>query len=89
MTAKQTHWVMVTIDLLLILIVLYFGLFVFVVPAHAAEGWTERQKQAHEVAEIARRMGLPENDPIIARAQELWQGNDAKAYITDPPLRPF
>ena len=32
---------------------------------------TQKEK-AHEVAELARSMGLPENDPIIVRAQELW-----------------
>lgn len=34
--------------------------------------WTEKQTTAHEIAELARGMGLPEDDPIIVRAQELW-----------------
>lgn len=33
---------------------------------------TERQEKAHEIAEIARSMGLPENDPIIIRASQIW-----------------
>jgi len=49
--------------------------------AAGASGWTSRQTQAHQIAEIARQMGLPENDPIIIRASELWW-EDAPA----PPL---
>lgn len=37
-----------------------------------------RKTQAHEIAEQARAMGLPESDPIIVRAQELWQEADAQ-----------
>lgn len=36
-----------------------------------------QQDKAHEIAEIARRMGLPEEDPIIVRAKELWWNADA------------
>lgn len=45
-------------------------LLVFSSPALAA--WTNRQTKAHEIAEIARSIGLGENDPIIKRAQEIW-----------------
>ena len=38
----------------------------------AATKWTEKQNKAHEIAEIAREIGLPESDPIIKRAQEIW-----------------
>ena len=34
--------------------------------------WSSKQNKAHEIAEIARSMGLPEDDPIIVRAQEIW-----------------
>lgn len=40
--------------------------------AATAREWTERQETAHQIAELARSMGLPEDDPIIMRAQELW-----------------
>lgn len=30
------------------------------------------QDTAHEIAELARSLGLPEDDPIIVRAQEIW-----------------
>lgn len=30
----------------------------------------------HEIAELARSIGLPEDDPIIARARELWWSAD-------------
>lgn len=47
------------------------------VSAKADNAWTQRQKQAHEIAELARSIGLPETDPIIVRAQEIWQEEDA------------
>jgi len=31
-----------------------------------------QQETLHEMAELARSIGLPEDDPIIVRAQELW-----------------
>ena len=34
--------------------------------------WNTRQEKVHEIAEIARSIGLPEDDPIIKRAQEIW-----------------
>jgi len=37
-----------------------------------AEGWTPMQKQANQVADIARSMGLPEDNPIIAEASRIW-----------------
>lgn len=39
-------------------------------PALAA--WTPKQDKVHEIAQIARSIGLPESDPIIKRAQEIW-----------------
>lgn len=33
---------------------------------------TETQDTAHEIAELARSLGLPEDDPIIVRAKEIW-----------------
>lgn len=58
----------------------------------AAAGWTDKQNKAHEIAEIARSMGLPENDPIIQRASQIWwQEHDAeqerlKAEAAKPKL---
>lgn len=33
----------------------------------------EIQGAAHEIAELARSLGLPEDDPIIVRAKEIWE----------------
>lgn len=33
---------------------------------------TKTQDVAHEIAELARSLGLPEDDPIIVRAKEIW-----------------
>ena len=40
--------------------------------AAGSSGWTSRQETAHEIAELAREIGLPESDPIIVRASEIW-----------------
>lgn len=34
--------------------------------------WTDTQNKVHEIAEIAREIGLDEEDPIIQRASYLW-----------------
>lgn len=54
----------------------------------AAGGWTAKQDTAHEIAELARSMGLPEDDPIIKRASEIWWQEDAerKAEAAKPKL---
>ena len=36
------------------------------------DNWTEKQNVAHEIAELARSIDLPEADPIITRAQAIW-----------------
>lgn len=36
----------------------------------------ETKDTAHEIAELARSLGLGEDDPIIVRARELWWGAD-------------
>lgn len=43
-----------------------------IVSASAAPSYIDTQTKAHEIAETARSMGLPEDDPIIKRASELW-----------------
>lgn len=34
--------------------------------------WTSKQEGVHQIAEIAREIGLPEDDPIIVRAKIIW-----------------
>ena len=46
-----------------------------------AISWTSKQVKAHEIAEIAREMGLPEDDPIIVRAQEIWREENNREYL--------
>lgn len=44
----------------------------------------ERQEIAHEIAVLARKIGLPEDDPIIKRAQQVWwDANDQFCYDRD------
>lgn len=38
----------------------------------------DTKETAHEIAELARSLGLPEDDPIIVRARELWWEADAE-----------
>lgn len=39
--------------------------------------WTFNQVKAHEIAEIARFIGLSEDHPIIQRAKEIWHEEDS------------
>lgn len=39
----------------------------------------ERQAAAHDIAEIGRSLGLPETDPLIQRAQEIWWETETAA----------
>lgn len=42
------------------------------VTCYAVDGWTDKQNQAHEIANIARSMQLPESNPIIVEASRIW-----------------
>lgn len=52
------------------------------------EHWTANQNTAHEIAELARGMGLPESDPIITRAQEIWWEEQRAAETPHPSAEP-
>lgn len=41
--------------------------------AQTISPWVTQQKNAHEIAELARATGLPETDQIIVRAKQLWK----------------
>lgn len=43
----------------------------------ASTPYKTQQDQAHQIAELARQMGLSEDDPIISRARQLWWDADA------------
>lgn len=43
-----------------------------ITPVYAADEWTQMQTQANRIATIARAMGLPEDNPIIAEASRIW-----------------
>ena len=48
---------------------------------NARDVGTKRQEKAHQIAELARSMGLDETDPIIVRAQEIWWEEENKDKI--------
>lgn len=55
-----------------------------------ASGWTQNQTQANQVANIARSMGLPEDNPIITEASRIWwEEEDAKAAAAEAELMAF
>lgn len=56
----------------------------FVVRSYA--GWTDKQNGAHNIAEIAREIGLPEDDPIILRAQVIWWQEEALKNSNAEPI---
>ena len=45
--------------------------------------WTIKQEKAHQIAQTAREIGLPETDPIITRASEIFNENAYIQYYTD------
>ena len=47
--------------------------------ASAVSAWTARQNTVHEIAELARKLDLPEDNPIIVEAKRLWNED----YIID------
>lgn len=49
--------------------------------AKTSYAWTDKQEQAHEIAELAREMGLPEDNPIITEAQKIWQAEDLQFQL--------
>ena len=54
-----------------ILILITF-LMVATIPATAAEGWTQNQTTANQIANLARGIGLQESNPIIQEASRIW-----------------
>jgi hypothetical protein len=66
MKKHKLRWIAAIAALLLILSFILPGL------ANADTAWTQRQTQAHQIAQTAREMGLPETDPIITEAQAIW-----------------
>jgi len=77
MIHKQTfRWIVGFICIALILITM------LAISAKADDVWTPRQDQAHQIAELARQMDLPETDPIITRASEIWT-QEATPQYTD------
>ena len=53
----------------------------------ASREWTERQQVAHQIAELARSIGLPEDDAIIVRASEIWWEEDARVVGDADPYK--
>lgn len=51
----------------------------------AGREWTQKQVTAHQIAELARILGLPENDPIIVRASEIWWEDDTPTDGSNEP----
>ena len=71
--------IIATIILMVMIIALFSS--TFAVAAEYYSNWTKQQNIAHEIAELAREIGLPEDDPIIERARELWWADYGKPII--------
>lgn len=54
------------------IILLMTAVIIATIPAFGANGWTENQTKANGIANVARSMGLPESNPIIAEASRIW-----------------
>lgn len=47
----------------------------------AGSRWTDKQRELHELANMAREMGLPEDSPIIVEAKRLWHREEEDLRI--------
>lgn len=56
--------------------------------AYAVKAWTQRQTTAHEIAELARSLDLPEDNPIIVEAGRIWF-EDYSADADNQPHEPM
>lgn len=54
------------------ILILITVLMVATIPVTAAEGWTQNQNRANQIANLARGMGLQESNPIIQEASRIW-----------------
>ena len=79
MNMKQLKRAAIGMLISIIVSAFLFVVLFFCTPRASAAGIENTQKdQAHAIAEMARDMGLPETDPIIVRARELWYEADAQ-----------
>lgn len=67
-----------------ILVLVMVMAFALCTPALAA--WTTKQEKAHEIAEIARSIGLSEDDPIIERASTIWWDEYYRVMAQPAPI---
>ena len=67
-----------------VLIILALMVMLFPTTVVAISGWTQRQNTAHEIAELARSLDLPEDNPIIVEARRLWY--EDYMIVTDDKL---
>ena len=63
---------MISIKKIITIALIIVTILTFAISTSAVSGWTETQNKVHEIADMARSIGLPEDDPIILRASEIW-----------------
>lgn len=76
MRERKLYWMLVIKILLVILALIWISVLIPMCLADAAYEPNDQKERAHEIAEMARSLGLPESDPIIVRAKELWHEAD-------------
>lgn len=54
----------------------------------ALAAWTDKQTKAHEIADIARSMGLGEDNPIIKEASRIWWEEQNATTPAPAPAQP-
>jgi len=82
-TAQKSHkitCIFMTLSLLVILLP---------TTVNAINSWTQQQVTAHEIAELARSLDLPEDNPIIVEAKRLWQEGAIADAVNPQPQRTF
>ena len=51
--------------------------------AGTSAGWIERQETAHQMAECARALGLPEECETIQTAKEIWNESQTQIMLIE------
>lgn len=71
-----------------VLVCLLIALSITSLDVIAARNWTKKQEVVHEIADLARSIGLPEDDVIIRRASEIWWDEDYSSKSTKVKSEP-